>query len=310
MAMKQGVITAVIIETAFVCGIIFFPFGWKGPSPQKTAANKPEKNAEAHEEPTAQFMTSVATNPADGNQNESSKKTGANNEESVRIVSTPEIFTESKKDKYDKALVIATWLLVFVGGFQILYLWRTVIATRDNAKAAMLNAKAVINAERPWLFIPMGDEFSEIKEPILPDVGDNRATFVAFDLKNFGKSPARVVEQKIGLFLGQDDRAIPNIAAYEPQDAINDDYAFPQGATVPVQAVLEPSAYITPEDKAAVLASRKFLWLCGYCKYRNASDMEKDVVYETRFCYLWINNTDRPKNFWIIRGPKEYSRAI
>ncbi len=52
------------------------------------------------------------------------------------------------KDSWDRALVVFTGLIVIVGGFQIWFLWKTVKATSDNAEAALLNAQAMINAER------------------------------------------------------------------------------------------------------------------------------------------------------------------
>jgi hypothetical protein len=182
-------------------------------------------------------------------------------------------------------------------------------ATKRAADAAYLNAQAVINAERPWLLIPVAEEFSEIKDPILPDAGDMRVASVSFNLKNFGKSPARIIEQKIGLFIGEDSESVPNTYAYDSRGSLQEDYTFPQGAVIRTEATLEPGGYISLQGRAEVLASRRFLWLCGYCKYRAASDLGEGLVYESRFCYLWINNSTRPKPFWIMRGPREYNRA-
>jgi hypothetical protein len=291
----------------FLTAIIIF--GWQGPSPQKTAATQPEKNPETYQEPPAKPVTVTDANTADGNQNQCPDKAENNREKSVKIVSAPEIETHSKKDPFDKALIVATCFLVIFGAFQIYYLWETVLATRDNAVAARLSAEAVINGQRPWLFIPMGDEFSEIKSPKLPDVGENGIAFAVFDLKNFGQSPARVIEQKIRTYIGASQEAIPDVSAYSPEGAIHEDYAFPQGAVVHIEAPLQPNPYITPQDRAALLANAKFLWLCGYCKYQSASNMGEPQIYETRFCYLWVNNTIRPKPFWIMAGPREYNRA-
>jgi hypothetical protein len=46
------------------------------------------------------------------------------------------IAVNSVKDHWDKALVILTGLIVAVGIFQIIFLWRTVTATSDNVRAA------------------------------------------------------------------------------------------------------------------------------------------------------------------------------
>jgi len=46
------------------------------------------------------------------------------------------------KDRWDKALVYFTGAIVLVGIFQIIFLWRTVLATRDNAEAAFQGSEA------------------------------------------------------------------------------------------------------------------------------------------------------------------------
>ncbi|HEY6290270.1 MAG TPA: hypothetical protein VI455_01740, partial [Terriglobia bacterium] len=58
--------------------------------------------------------------------------------------------------------VVATILLVFVGGFQIFYLWRAVKASKECAEAALLNGQALINSERPWFVaVPQTPEIGE-----------------------------------------------------------------------------------------------------------------------------------------------------
>jgi hypothetical protein len=183
--------------------------------------------------------------------------------------------------------------------------------TKDTgvaANAAYRNAEAVINAQRPWLFIPMGEEFSKIENPKLP-TAENRVAFVSFDLRNFGQSPARVIEQKVRMYVGNNPHSIPDISAYDSQEAVTDNYVIPQDSVVHVQAPLHPTGYITPQDKDAISAGARYLWLCGYFKYRNASDDGGGDVYMTRLCYLWIHNTNRPEPFWILRGPDEYNKA-
>src|ERR1017187_3578860 len=61
-------------------------------------------------------------------------------EQPIRI-ETP-VAVNSIKDRWDKALVIFTGLIIAVGLFQIIFLWRTVTATRDNAQAAFSGARA------------------------------------------------------------------------------------------------------------------------------------------------------------------------
>jgi hypothetical protein len=57
------------------------------------------------------------------------------------------------RDCFDRWTLIFSALLTVVGLLGIFLAWRTVSATRDNAKAALLNANALINAERAWIVI-------------------------------------------------------------------------------------------------------------------------------------------------------------
>jgi hypothetical protein len=94
--------------------------------------NAPNNHAQDHS-PTSPVLKS-----------DSAKQTATvadqNVEHRVRI-GTP-VPVNSIKDTWDKVLVVCTALIVIVGGFQILFLWQTVRATSDNAKAAKAGAQA------------------------------------------------------------------------------------------------------------------------------------------------------------------------
>ena len=206
-------------------------------------------------------------------------------------------------------LLYAGVMGIIIGILTLFVLVAQTNATKRAADAAYLNAEAVIKAQRPWLFIPMGNEFLDIGNPILPDVGDNRVASVTFDLKNFGKTPARVVEQKVYLYIGNSPSSIPYDKAFISTGSNPDNYTFAPDTVIHVQAPLYPNPHITQQDRQAILAGARFLWLCGYCKYRNASEVRDEPPFETRFCFLWVNITNRPEPFWITRGPYEYSNA-
>jgi hypothetical protein len=92
---------------------------------------------------------------------------------------------------WDKAAVIANFLLVIVGGAGVVVAWVTLrrIAAqteigRKAAEAALLNAQAVINAERATLF------FTITKERIN---GAPSRTVFKITVKNFGSVPAQEI---------------------------------------------------------------------------------------------------------------------
>jgi hypothetical protein len=80
--------------------------------------------------------------------------------------------------------LIFSGLLAVVGLLGIFLAWRTVSATRDAAEAALLNAQAVINAERASLL------FTTKKVSAYRNYGGWIFQIYA---KNFGKVPARRV---------------------------------------------------------------------------------------------------------------------
>jgi hypothetical protein len=192
-------------------------------------------------------------------------------------------------------------------------------ATEKSVDAALLNTEAVINSERPWLCIPMGEEFSKIEPPILVErlPGEVRRSYCVVWFKNFGRSPARIVEQKAWLIIGSEPETIPDPKAYESdEDSVKEDYIFPPSETIPVQATFKTDGCITTQEKEDVLKTKvRYLWLCGFCKYTDTFERKSPPIHESRFCYRWISDAisyedrDIRKNFWIMAGPREYNRA-
>ena len=115
------------------------------------------------------------------NQNNGRPVTTGNDQQTVRITELPKVSIDSHKDAWDKALVFATGLLVLVGTFQIIYLWRTVQATNANAIAAQENAKALIASERAWIHADFTGR--EIMAGV---------THYSLVITNQGKTPAQV----------------------------------------------------------------------------------------------------------------------
>ena len=221
--------------------------------------------------------------------------------------------TESRfsKNLYTGYL-IATIVGVGAALVGLFFIYKQMKIAGKAADAALQSAKYIINSERPWLLIPLGDEYSEIQDPVLIArlPGEVRVSYCTFIMKNFGRSPAKVVEMKLGLFTSTDFNFVPDAHVFDAQGSLADDYTFPQGTTAPVQATFMPDGWITPQEKEEIEVKKKrYLWLCGYLKYRDTFDRNEAPVYETRICYRWVNYTNSPKPFWMLVGPAEYNRA-
>lgn len=92
---------------------------------------------------------------------------------------------------WDKAAVIANFLLVIVGSAGVIVAWRTLKKIKEQteagtkaAEAALLNAQAVINAERAALL------FLVTKERVN---GAPPRTIFKISVKNFGRVPAQEI---------------------------------------------------------------------------------------------------------------------
>jgi hypothetical protein len=80
-------------------------------------------------------------------------------------------------------------------------------ATREAAKAALLNAQAVINAERPWILV--------VIEPDTSQMGGFNVYFT-----NKGRTPAIVLGAFIGCAAVEDMGKLPLVATYGPGNMV------------------------------------------------------------------------------------------
>jgi len=106
----------------------------------------------------------------------------------------------------DVLLAAFTGLLVFVGGFQAYWLWGTVEATSNAARAAKLNAEAVMAAEGAALYpILEEDNLKVVFRPVIwydksgKDSDALLTPAVTFHFKNYGKTPAVLISVMYGI---------------------------------------------------------------------------------------------------------------
>lgn len=210
------------------------------------------------------------------------------------------------------------WWLVGTGILTAAFIAWQSYETRKSAQATQLNVEAVIFAERPWLLIPMGQEFSDIDRPILITrlPGTVARSFCTFRLKNYGRSPARVIEQKLRLVIGGTENDLPSADPYQPHDAVREDYTFAQDVTTPIQATIYPDGMVSSKEFEDVFQKKtRAVWLCGYIKYTDTFARAVSPIYETRFCFRWnheftnLMDFDKKHSFWIMAGPLEYNKA-
>ena len=129
-----------------------------------------------------------------------------------------------------------------------------------------------------------------------------------FTIKNYGKTPARMIAWKYELQIGNSAHSVPDPSIYDMSTlpTYTPDMV-PQRASVAQQADFRTAP--NPQDFLDIAKGTKFLWLCGTIWYEDTFERGVDSKHETVFCYLWETRMTSPKPAWIPAGPREYHRA-
>jgi hypothetical protein len=164
-------------------------------SAQNKTANQVQKKANDNESRTKLLVPTIPQPDASPKaQNPTPSEASANVERRVRIESP--VTVNSRKDLWDKALVWCTVLIVVVGIFQIISLWRTVKATKLAANAAKDSAKvaeeSLVLLNRPWLDT---DEWTA--DNMAEGLDDKPVIRIMFNVINLSPTPARIEQIEI-----------------------------------------------------------------------------------------------------------------
>ena len=188
----------------------------------------------------------------------------------------------------------------------MIVLWRTVTAAKANAEAALLSAKAAINAERPWLLV----QTNEIQDPFLIPVeaGSKNAAHCIFPIKNWGPTPGILVSERVELQISDNPVASPDPKVFEVDWKRKNVLLFPPTESIPVEANLSPRGFIAEKDAASIWSKDIFVWLCGSIRWRDTFERPSAPEYETRFCFLWETRFNTHKPFWKMT-PAKYNNA-
>jgi hypothetical protein len=199
--------------------------------------------------------------------------------------------------------LVANWPLVVIGVPGIWIGVRTLKIIQKQTKAAVeaadaasfaalaakVNADAIINSERAWVFAKM-----------------KKQAKLSFTLEftNHGKTPAEVIDIKQREtwteLMHPDKRELP----VPPNYGLETKFVQPR-IIVPGDFFIYDSTNLTsvlPEEIYAQLkTSRKRYFIYGRVQYRDLIDRTK--MRETGFCYFWSPVLDE----FIIGGPSEYT---
>jgi hypothetical protein len=176
--------------------------------------------------------------------------------------------------------------------------WQSV-ETRDAARAGLLNAQAVINAERPWMLVSVKSSPGEIG---------------GFDVhvRNKGRTPAMVIEARMGCVAVKNVSDLPLPAIFPMDNPIKNKVIIP-GGTAHIMWFDESLFKAILKDKLPRSSSAKQIFVHGRVLYRSLANPNKSVVHETRWIceYQFPSEDDEGNSIFRVEGigvSDEYDR--
>jgi hypothetical protein len=190
------------------------------------------------------------------------------------------------------ALVIS-WPLVLVGILGILAALWTLKDTKKAANAALLNAQAVINSERPWLLVT---------------VESNPEGEFFFRITNKGRTPASIVSGHREM-----EFVVGNPSNLSRQPSYSSPMYDPPSDFLVANEKWDDHPSFNPESvidrdgkREAVMRSEEFLCFYGQVTYRDSLAEPKSGFgqHYTR----WFYRYDPRRKLLMMDGPQEYRR--
>ena len=230
----------------------------------------------------------------------------------IRVV-TPPVPIVAKWPLHEQILWGATLVLVILGYAGVMIALRILKqiqsqsllaedmaqAARDSAQAACMNAQAVLNAQRPWLWITVGPS---------PE-GPGHFRILA---TNRGTYPAEVVStsDRIGILV--DESCLPKQPEYSKKDS---DYLpvpvlVMPGESIPIQTFARADLkWIcrTEESLQRVQLQLDTIFIYGKVVYRSVAGSPAMPNYETGWCCRYIH--EGHADDVVLAGPAQYRKC-
>jgi hypothetical protein len=174
--------------------------------------------------------------------------------------------------------------------------------TRRSAKAALLNAKAIIGAERAWIVVrEVEGRPTQNYQTRMPDV------CVSIHFTNKGRSPAFLLEGECKYAVCPRGTMLPAVSDldWKPSKDINQrpGICIQPGEEYHLRNI---KCGIVIPDMQRLYEGEEVLWVYGMLNYRDVFGR----LQETWYCYRWESHNDTefiPQ--WIPDGPAGYNRA-
>jgi hypothetical protein len=169
-------------------------------------------------------------------------------------------------------------------------------AAAEAAQAALLNARAIINSERPWILISVEPSAEKL----------NSFTVIA---TNRGRTPASIIAKTEQTRIALDEHALPAVPGYDFQAPI----PFIPRILVPGEST--PIKSIGREDLLELCGSEESFkrienweekfFIYGKVVYRDLIAADDNQLHETNWCCWYIRG--RQMDGLVIAGPSAYN---
>jgi hypothetical protein len=169
-------------------------------------------------------------------------------------------------------------------------------AAAASAQAALLNAQAVIHAERPWILITVEPSRSL----------ENSFTIVA---TNRGRTPGTIIATAEETSIVMDEKSLPGTPEYKndkPAPAFAPIILLPGEFTALKQFCRDDVKGLCDSEERykRIETWEEKVFLYGQVIYRDLIAPPDDQVHETNWCCWYIHG--RQNSGMVIAGPLEY----
>jgi hypothetical protein len=167
-----------------------------------------------------------------------------------------------------------------------------------QARAAKLNAQAVIDSERAWLMLrpldPKGKDFWPIVRKNAVSANPE-PTQVVVRFRNYGRTPAWLIESAFKLVKSEMDESRFPFDYQEPVALPDGEPIRTNGTATSVVVQLEANPpYLTVDDMVSIKENRTFLYLYGFLRYRDVFSEQRKELRETYFSFRYRSSPQAP----------------
>lgn len=234
----------------------------------------------------------------------------------VTITKLPTVSTEVIRDRVDYAALVISALVLLVGYFGVRYAKKTLAqiaeqtkrlgehaehlkgladAAKDNAAAAKANADAaqtqahvLATTERAWVVEYIDFPQGPLSFQDNSVAGNAKILMIAFELRNGGKSAARITRFNLRFHLARSIVDLPAQPDYGAQINVEDlgsdgVIVIPNQTKPPLKAgIALESAMLQQQDVINILGGQLVLVTYGRVEYESLGE-----IHTNQFCYVW-----------------------